>query len=161
MDLLPVFRGRVQIEYALERGNDLQLIEDLEGELCFQPQADDVQIVLFAGIVVPLPFRAELGGPTKTIGDVPDRVRIQVEVPIVGVPRFVVELQEVAGVEVRRERVARLAQQVRRITQRVNLFEKVLIPRAKKNIKRIQIGLGEQERSAVVTSKIAKKKRLV
>ena len=63
--------------------------------------------------------------------------------------------------QVRRERVARLFQQVRRITQRVNLFEKVLIPRAKENIKRIQIGLGEQERSAVVRSKIAKKKHLV
>ncbi len=60
--------------------------------------------------------------------------------------------------QVRRERVARLNQQVRRITQRVNLFEKVLIPQAKENIKRIQIGLGEQERSAVVRSKIAKKK---
>jgi V/A-type H+-transporting ATPase subunit D len=60
--------------------------------------------------------------------------------------------------QVRRERVARLNQQVRRITQRVNLFEKVLIPRATENIKQIQIGLGEQERSAVVRSKIAKKK---
>ena len=59
------------------------------------------------------------------------------------------------------ERVARLNQQVRRITQRVNLFEKVLIPRARENIKRIHIGLGEQERSAVVRSKIAKKKRAV
>ena len=60
--------------------------------------------------------------------------------------------------QVSRERLTRLNQQVRRITQRVNLFEKVLIPRAKENIKRIQIGLGEQERSAVVRSKIAKKK---
>jgi V/A-type H+-transporting ATPase subunit D len=62
--------------------------------------------------------------------------------------------------QVRRERVTRLFQQVRRITQRVNLFEKVLIPRAKENIKRIQIGLGEQERTAVVRSKIAKKKHM-
>ena len=61
--------------------------------------------------------------------------------------------------QVQRERVARLKTQVRRITQRVNLFEKVLIPRAQRNIKRIQIGVGEQERSAVVRSKIAKKKR--
>ena len=60
--------------------------------------------------------------------------------------------------QVRRERVARLNQQVRRITQRVNLFEKVLIPRAEESMKRIQVGLGEQERSAVVRSKIAKKK---
>ena len=63
--------------------------------------------------------------------------------------------------QVHRERVVRVNQQVRRITQRVNLFEKVLIPRAKENIKRIQIGLGEQERSAVVRSKIAKKKHQV
>ena len=60
--------------------------------------------------------------------------------------------------QVKRERVTRLNQQVRRITQRVNLFEKVLIPKAQKNIKQIQIGLGEQERTAVVRSKIAKRK---
>lgn len=60
--------------------------------------------------------------------------------------------------QVHRERVNRLNLQVRRITQRVNLFEKVLIPRAQGNIKRIRIGLGEDERSAVVRSKIAKKK---
>ena len=76
---------------------------------------------------------------------------------------FLVErLQQMATLrvhlQVRRERVRRLHQQVRRITQRVNLFEKVLIPDAKENIKRIQIGLGEQERSAVVRSKIAKRK---
>ena len=64
-------------------------------------------------------------------------------------------------VQVRRERVKRLNLQTRRITQRVNLFEKVLIPRAKENIKLIQIGLGEEERSAVVRSKIAKKKHQV
>jgi hypothetical protein len=60
--------------------------------------------------------------------------------------------------QVRRERVARLKLQVRRITQRVNLFEKVLIPQTQENIRRIQIGLGEQERTAVVRAKIAKKK---
>ena len=63
--------------------------------------------------------------------------------------------------QVRRERVARLNVQARRITQRVNLFEKVLIPRAKQNIKLIQVGLSEEERSAVVRSKIAKKKHAV
>ena len=76
---------------------------------------------------------------------------------------FLVEaLQRVCTIrvhlQVRRERLARLDVQARRITQRVNLFEKVLIPRAKENIKRIQIGLSEQERSAVVRSKIAKRK---
>jgi V/A-type H+/Na+-transporting ATPase subunit D len=58
-----------------------------------------------------------------------------------------------------RERVARMQGAVRRVTQRVNLFEKVLIPNAKQNIARIQIFLSDVERAAVVTSKIAKGKR--
>jgi len=45
------------------------------------------------------------------------------------------------------------------VTRRVNLFEKVLIPRAQANIRRIRIALGDMERAAVVTSKIAKRKR--
>ncbi|MCO6459514.1 MAG: V-type ATP synthase subunit D [Pirellulaceae bacterium] len=58
--------------------------------------------------------------------------------------------------QVREERLRRLAVQARRITQRVNLFQKVLIPSAREQIKRIQIGLSEQERSAVIRSKLAK-----
>ncbi|MEW4564414.1 V-type ATP synthase subunit D [Bremerella sp. JC770] len=57
------------------------------------------------------------------------------------------------------QRVAILDQSVRRITQRVNLFEKILIPTAQKNIKRIRIYLGDTERAAVVTSKLAKVKQ--
>jgi V/A-type H+-transporting ATPase subunit D len=61
--------------------------------------------------------------------------------------------------------IATLEQQVRlleselRITsQRVNLFEKVKIPEAKENIRRIAIYLGDQQTAAVVRGKIAKKK---
>ena len=54
------------------------------------------------------------------------------------------------------ERVRRLEYAVRRITQRVNLFEKVLIPEAEQNIQRIRIYLADAERAAVVRSKIAK-----
>jgi V/A-type H+-transporting ATPase subunit D len=49
-------------------------------------------------------------------------------------------------------RVELLEQAARRITQRVNLFEKVLIPRAQDNIRRISIFLSDQERAAVVRS---------
>ncbi|WP_459556708.1 V-type ATP synthase subunit D [Lacunimicrobium album] len=56
-------------------------------------------------------------------------------------------------------RVDRLEAAGRRITQRVNLFEKVLIPQAERQIKRIQVYLSDQERSAVVRSKIAKQKK--
>jgi V/A-type H+-transporting ATPase subunit D len=61
---------------------------------------------------------------------------------------------------VQQERVRRLAKAVRRITQRVNLFEKVLIPQTRENIRRIRIFLGDLERAQVVRSKIAKAKRL-
>jgi V/A-type H+/Na+-transporting ATPase subunit D len=49
-----------------------------------------------------------------------------------------------------------LGRAVRRMTQRVNLFEKILIPSCKKNIQKIQIALGDSERSAVIRSKLAK-----
>lgn len=59
------------------------------------------------------------------------------------------------------QRVERLELAARRITQRVNLFEKVLIPQAEDNIRRIVIFLSDQERAAVVRSKIAKGKESV
>ena len=62
--------------------------------------------------------------------------------------------------QVYRQRVTRLQGAVRRLAQRVNLFEKVLIPDAKQNIARIQIFLSDIARAAVVTSKIAKAKRV-
>jgi V/A-type H+-transporting ATPase subunit D len=61
--------------------------------------------------------------------------------------------------QVEAERVARLGEAVRKITQRVNLFEKVLIPTTQENILRIRIYLGDAERAAVVRSKIVKTKR--
>ena len=62
--------------------------------------------------------------------------------------------------EISAERVRILEGAVRRITQRVNLFEKILIPGAKENIQRIRIFLGDAERAAVITSKLSKKKQL-
>ena len=59
-------------------------------------------------------------------------------------------------IQVHTERVQRLEQAIRRTTQRVNLFDKVLIPGAKQHIQRIQIFLADTERAAVVRSKIAK-----
>ena len=51
-----------------------------------------------------------------------------------------------------------LEQELRSTAQRVNLFEKVKIPEAKENIRVIGIYLGDQQTSAVVRGKIAKKK---
>lgn len=52
-----------------------------------------------------------------------------------------------------------LEQAIQTVTQRKNLFEKVLIPNALSHIRLIQIFLSDNERAGVVRSKIAKKKR--
>lgn len=57
------------------------------------------------------------------------------------------------------ERARILEYQEKRVTQRVNLFDKILIPTARRNIQRIQIYLGDAERAAVVRSKLAKGKQ--
>ena len=51
-----------------------------------------------------------------------------------------------------------LEKELRRTSQRVNLFEKVKIPEAKENIRVIEVYLGDQQTAAVVRGKIAKKK---
>ena len=69
-----------------------------------------------------------------------------------------VEVQH-TQVQVAAERVRILEYQEKRVTQRVNLFDKILIPTARRNIQRIQIYLGDAERAAVVRSKLAKAKQ--
>ncbi len=80
------------------------------------------------------------------------------------VDRLVDRLKEAAEQRVRLriedERVHILMQAVRRITQRVNLFGRILIPRAKQNIKRIQIHLGDLDREGVIRSKLSKARHL-
>lgn len=81
------------------------------------------------------------------------------------VDELITRLQEVIdlrlNVAVAARRVARLDHAVRRVTQRVNLFDRILIPGAKRNIKKIQVFLGDLERDAVIRSKLAKSKGLI
>ncbi len=63
-------------------------------------------------------------------------------------------------IQIDEERVRILARAERRITQRVNLFEKILIPRTRRNIERIQIWLGDIGRAAVVQAKLAKERQM-
>lgn len=77
--------------------------------------------------------------------------------PVVDALRTAVELR--LRLQVAEQRLALLSQAVRKITQRVNLFDKVLIPQTQANIKKIRIYLSDAERAAVVNSKIAKRKK--
>jgi len=56
------------------------------------------------------------------------------------------------------EQLEALEGELRVTTQRVNLFEKVKIPEARDNIRRIQIYLGDEQTNAVGRAKIAKVK---
>jgi V/A-type H+-transporting ATPase subunit D len=61
--------------------------------------------------------------------------------------------------QVEQVRLERLEAALQKTTQRLNLFDKVLIPRAESNIRRIRIALSDAERAGVVRAKIAKGKR--
>lgn len=56
------------------------------------------------------------------------------------------------------EKKAALENELREVSIRVNLFEKILIPRALQNIKKIKIFLGDQQLAAVSRAKVAKAK---
>ena len=56
------------------------------------------------------------------------------------------------------EKKAALDKELREVSIRVNLFEKVLIPRSEANIKKIKVFLGDMELAAVSQAKVAKTK---
>jgi V/A-type H+-transporting ATPase subunit D len=58
--------------------------------------------------------------------------------------------------EIVEEQKRLLDKELRTTTQRVNLFEKIKIPEARGNIKKIQVYLGDQQTASVVRGKIAK-----
>ncbi|MDZ7749749.1 MAG: V-type ATP synthase subunit D [Halofilum sp. (in: g-proteobacteria)] len=71
-------------------------------------------------------------------------------------------VRELAELRLRREiaaeRVRRLMAAERKAVQRVNLLDKVLVPRTRERIRRVEIALADAERTAVVRSKIAKRR---
>ncbi len=76
---------------------------------------------------------------------------------------FLVEkLKEMAELyiesQVRELRYQEISAATRTTSQRVNLFSKVLIPKAQQNIAKIKIFLSDQDRAGVVNAKISKSK---
>ncbi len=63
-----------------------------------------------------------------------------------------------AKISILEQQIALLQRELRTTSQRVNLFEKVKIPEAQRNIRMIQIYLGDQQTAEVVRGKIAKNK---
>ncbi len=71
-------------------------------------------------------------------------------------------VKELAGLKaeyrILEEQLSIVRQELRVTTQRVNLFEKIKIPQARENMRRISIFLGDLETASVVTGKISKNK---
>lgn len=70
--------------------------------------------------------------------------------------RMFVSLKEEKAVLEEKKRA--LEKELRDVSIRVNLFEKILIPRSKENIKRIRIFLSDQQLASVAQAKVAKLK---
>jgi V/A-type H+-transporting ATPase subunit D len=104
-----------------------------------------------AGVEVPLLRALEFHPVTYTLFDTP-----------AWVDALIMGLRELTEARVRlliaQERKRALEAELRQVSIRVNLFEKVLIPRAQNNIKRVKVFLGDQELSAVGRAKVAKDK---
>ncbi|MFA5984042.1 MAG: V-type ATP synthase subunit D [Methylococcaceae bacterium] len=68
------------------------------------------------------------------------------------------ELKVQLNIEQRRLDILNKA--LKKVTQRYNFFDKIMIPRAQQTIKKISIFLSDSERAGVVRAKITKQKRL-
>jgi len=86
------------------------------------------------------------------------------EYPFLGKPHWVDRLVQLLkqAMEIRinrrvmEHRLKLLASAAKVISQRVNLFEKVLIPKTKADVQRIRVYLSDSERASIVRAKIAK-----
>ncbi|NLF30868.1 MAG: V-type ATP synthase subunit D [Planctomycetes bacterium] len=78
------------------------------------------------------------------------------------VDRAIADLRQVSRLKAESEilgrQLDRLRRELTRIVQRVNLFDKVMIPEAKETIRIIRIKLGDEQTAAVGRAKIAKGK---
>lgn len=63
-----------------------------------------------------------------------------------------------AELDILKECLGLLTAELKKVMQRVNLFEKVMIPQTLENIRRIRIALGDQMTAGVARAKIAKAK---
>jgi H(+)-transporting ATP synthase subunit D len=98
----------------------------------------------------------------KAVKEVYPKVTGEAKVDITGMIITVDRMEKALSLDLEAsvldEQVRLLSQELRTTSQRVNLFEKVKIPEAKANIKKISVYLGDQQVSAVVISKVSKKK---
>lgn len=106
-----------------------------------------------AGIDIPVLERVVFQDNGYMLFDSP----VWIDSAIVGL-RGIITVRE--KIRVGEEKKAALEKELREVSIRVNLFEKILIPRAQENIRKIKIFLGDQQLAAVCQAKVAKQKIL-
>ena len=74
--------------------------------------------------------------------------------PLISELRTIGELR--LRLQVLHERELRLQAGLRQTIQRINLFDKLLIPRTERDVRRIRVALADAERDAIVRAKTAK-----
>ncbi len=102
-----------------------------------------VEVPVFEGVTFPETLYSLFGTPAwvdQALADLREQNRKQ------------------AAVDVLREQEAILQRELARTIQRVNLFEKVMIPQSREAIRRIRIKLGDEMTAGVGRAKIAKGK---
>ncbi len=107
-----------------------------------------------AGVDIPIFKEAVFSSADYSLFDTP----IWYESAIEGVKKLLILKEKIKVGEMKKQA---LAKELREVSIRVNLFEKIMIPRAKENIKRIKIFLGDQQLAAVSQAKVSKNKILL
>jgi len=106
-----------------------------------------------AGIEIPIFERVTFRDPEYFLFDTP----VWTEAAADLLRRLVIAREKLNVAE---EKMRALEKELREVSIRVNLFEKILIPRSIENIKKIRIFLGDQQLTAVAQAKVAKSKIL-
>jgi V/A-type H+/Na+-transporting ATPase subunit D len=107
-----------------------------------------------AGVDVPAYKQLHFEPAVYTLFDTP----LWLESAISRIKEFIIVREKI---RIGEEKKRALEKELRDVSIRVNLFEKILIPRAMASIKKIKIFLGDQQLAAVCQSKVAKKKILL
>ena len=169
---LDLKRKQLFIELSQERSRLAEMQEELDALI--SRSAEDLQMLANAEIDLNglVKITGVLTGDENRLGVVlPQFERVDIAVQDYGLltkPHWVdllvkrlhraCELR--AQLDIQQQRVELMQFAARKATQRVNLVSKILIPEAQGNMRKIQIFLSDNERAAVVRSKIAKKKKL-
>ena len=104
-----------------------------------------------AGVEIPILEKIVFRDPDYFLFDTPPWTDRATEIL-----RELVTVREKITIAIEKKRA--LQKELRDVSIRVNLFEKILIPRSQGNISKIRIFLGDQQLAAVAQAKVAKQK---